>query len=139
MEEDNRNSLFLSGGQLLININSDGTINKGWIYTHGAIADQGVWTKERLFVKSQVPIKQDKNSFRAEILYSGLSGNTIKTIYREYSNDIARPAFSQDLQYNLDESKVIAYKSIRIEVLKVSNAQIEFKVLSDGDLPWIRK
>lgn len=76
-------------------------------------------------------------SFKAELIYSGLTGSTLKVIYREYSNDYARPAFTTDLQYNLEESKEIAYKSIRIEVLNATNRQLDFRVVSDGDLPWL--
>lgn len=139
IEEGNLSSIFLHNDIMLININVDGTINNGWVYQHGPIAVQGEWTKERLFKKSLVPIKQVDNSFRAQILYSGLSGNTIKTVYREFVEDLARPAFSQELQYNLDESKIISYKSVRIEILKATNTQIDFKVIGDGDLPWIKE
>ena len=40
-------------------------------------------------------------SYRQELVYSGLSKNTITLSYREYKNDIARPVFVQDLAYDL--------------------------------------
>ena len=98
---------------LLIHIYPDGKINRGWCLTDGIVPLQGSWTKDQLFIKSEVPSRGD-NSFRSQIIYSGISGNTIKAVYREFANDYARPAFTQELQYNLDESNIISYKSIKI-------------------------
>lgn len=121
---------------IFISILKDGTIKQGWILGNGISPVQGSWTKEQLFVKSDIPSRGDQ-SFKAQLIYSGISGNTLKASYREFSDDYARPAFSQELQYSLDESRTIAYKSIRIEVLKATNSLIDFKVLSDGGLPWL--
>lgn len=121
--------------QLLISIFQDGRINRGWIL-NGISPLQGSWTRERIFTKSDVPSRGEK-SFKAQIIYSGLTGNTLKSVYREFADDYARPAFSQELQYNLDESKIIAYKSIRIEIVKATNTLVEYKVISDGGLPWL--
>ena len=120
----------------LIHIFTDGRINSGWVLTNGQVPVQGSWTKERLFVKSSIPSKGE-NSFRAQIVYSGLLNNTVKAIYREYSNDLARPAFSQELQYDMNESKIISYKSIKIEIIKVTNSSIQYRVLEDGGLLWL--
>lgn len=122
----------------LIHIYPDGRVNRGWVTSDGTVPVQGSWTKDQLFTKSEIPSK-GKNSFRAQIIYSGLLGNTVKAVYREFSNDYARPAFSQELQYNLDESKLISYKSIRIEILKATNSLIEYRVVEDGGLPWLPK
>lgn len=111
----------------------------GWIGTKGTLRGlhhiQGAWTTDQLFERAGG--EPMTGSFKAELIYSGLTGSTLKVIYREYSNDYARPAFTTDLQYNLEESKEIAYKSIRIEVLNATNRQLDFRVVSDGDLPWL--
>src|ERR1700674_5426084 len=41
------------------------------------------------------------SSMSQELIYGGVAGNTIKVTYREYGNNMARPAFSQELQYDL--------------------------------------
>mgnify|MGYP001043013533 CR=1 FL=1 len=51
-------------------------------------------------------------------------------MYREYINDMARPAFNQELQYDLNESNIIGFKGLRIEVILATNTKIEYKVLS---------
>ena len=123
---------------LFINIYPDGRINRGWVWIDGSVPVQGSWTGDRLFVKSQIPSKGD-DSFRAQVIYSGLLSNTVKAVYREFSNDYARPAFAQELQYDMNESKTISYKSIKIEILKVTNSSIQYRVMEDGGLPWMPK
>jgi len=61
----------------------------------------------------------------------------LKAVYREYVDDYMRPSFSTELQYNLDESKILAYKSIRIEITNATNSSVQYRVLSDDDLPWL--
>ncbi|MBY8962343.1 hypothetical protein KJK34_06235 [Flavobacterium sp. D11R37] len=69
------------------------------------------------------------NCFRNEIVYSGKSGNTIKFMYREYIDDLARPSFYQELQYDLTENNIIGFRGSRIEILKVTNTQIEYRII----------
>ncbi len=68
--------------------------------------------------------------FRRELLYNGKAGNTIKLSYREYKNDIARAAFTQDLIYDLTESKIIGFQDMHIEVLNATNTDINFIIRS---------
>ena len=51
--------------------------------------------------------------------------------YREFSNDKARPAFNNDVEYDLNSSKIIGYKGARIEVIEADNQNITYKVLSN--------
>lgn len=65
-----------------------------------------------------------------EFIYNGKSNNTLKFIYREFIKDLARPSFTQELQYNLDEGNTVGFKNMRIEIVKASNSEIEYKILS---------
>jgi len=123
---------------LFINIYSNGKINRGWIYKSGVVPLQDKWTKEKLFRKLDNPIKI-KSKFRIQILYSGMIGNTVRAIYREFIEDLARPSFYQELQYNLDISKIISYKSIKIEIIEATNSYIKYRVLQDDGLHWFPK
>lgn len=78
-------------------------------------------------------------SFTGEIIYSGVTGNTLRATYREYVDNLARPAFAQELQYDLSQSKEITFRSVRIEVLEATNSGIRYRVVTDGDLPWVRR
>lgn len=66
---------------------------------------------------------------RREILYSGGAKRTITLQYREYVNNLARPAFSQELSYDLTDGNEIGFKGARIRVLKVSNTGVRYVVL----------
>lgn len=74
-----------------------------------------------------------KGSVQKELIYNGKSGSTIKLMYREYVDDLARPSFFQDLSYDLSESKMISYKNVTIEIVEATNTVIRFKILK-GDL-----
>lgn len=73
--------------------------------------------------------KKDAPGFRQELLYNGKSGETIKVLYREFQDDMARPAFTQDLTYDLSESDVIGFQGVRIRVTKATNTAITYTVL----------
>jgi len=69
-------------------------------------------------------------NFSQEMTYYGKTGSTIKLGYREYTKNIARPAFNQELTYDLSESKIIGFKGMSIEVLLATNSNIKFIVRS---------
>lgn len=67
-----------------------------------------------------------------ELIYSGVTKDSIRLLYREYTqNDLARPAFSQDLVYERD-AKTIRFRKILIRVEQATGEQIKFVVLEDG-------
>ncbi len=68
--------------------------------------------------------------FRRELVYSGTAQSTLSVLYREFIDDLARPAFSQDLKYDLNHGSIIGYKSSRFDVLSVGNTSITYKVLA---------
>jgi hypothetical protein len=44
-------------------------------------------------------ITGDASGYKYELLYQGLDGNTLRVGYREYIDNMARPAFAQELTY----------------------------------------
>jgi hypothetical protein len=91
----------------------------------------GATLGEKVFEPLSNTIKAGKGSFKIEIIYSGLDENNLKATYREYKDDIARPAFYQDLVYNLGKSDIIRYKQFKIKVLEATNEGLEYVVLED--------
>jgi len=71
-----------------------------------------------------------KDELKQELVYNGKAGNTIKVSYREFSGNMARAAFTQDLVYDLSESKEISFRNIKIEVAEATNSYIRYKVVS---------
>jgi hypothetical protein len=68
---------------------------------------------------------------RKELLYSGKSANTIKVSYREFRGGYAAPAFSQNLEYDLNESSTINFQRFTLQVISATNQTITYKVISD--------
>lgn len=71
------------------------------------------------------------NTFQQSIIYSGKVGNRIKFGYREFSGNTARPAFNNDVDYDLNDSKIVGYKGARIEIVEATNESIRYKLLSN--------
>lgn len=72
------------------------------------------------------------DSIKEELLYTGRSGNTISISYREYLQNLARPAFYQELHYDLSQSDIIVFRKFRVKVLGANNEFISFQVLADS-------
>jgi hypothetical protein len=73
----------------------------------------------------------ESNNFQQSLLYNGRVGQIITIAYREFSGNRARPAFNNEVKYDLSVSKVLSYKGARIEVIDADNNQIEYRVLSN--------
>ena len=66
-----------------------------------------------------------------QFIYNGRIDDYVKFTYREFSiGGYARDAFTQDVQYDLDEGNVIGFKGSRIEILEATNRQITYKLIS---------
>ena len=71
------------------------------------------------------------NSFQQTLIYSGKIGNRIKLGYREFSNNMARPAYSNDAEYDLGESSFVGYKGARLEIIEATNEYVKYRVLQN--------
>jgi hypothetical protein len=70
-------------------------------------------------------------SFRKTLIYNGRVGNNLKVGYREFINNMARQAFSNEVIYDLSDSNIIGYAGVRIEVIDASNTEIKYKVIKN--------
>ena len=66
-------------------------------------------------------------------MYTGIAQNVVSILYREFKDDTARPAFSQDLKYDLSESNVVGYRGARFEIIKATNQGLTYKTLKQLD------
>ena len=73
------------------------------------------------------------DSFRRELIYNGRAGATIKLLYREFSQEQIRPAFSQEVTYDLAQGETIGFKGARFQVLAADNVSIKYVVLHHFD------
>ena len=73
----------------------------------------------------------EATGIKLELIYQGRAGDVIKVTYREYVDNLVRPAFQQEVQYTLknnSEPTEISFKGARITVFEASNNQIVYKV-----------
>jgi len=75
-------------------------------------------------------VSEHAASFYQTLIYSGRIGNKVNISYREFSSNIARPAFNNDVEYDLSASKQIGYKGAQIEVINADNSSITYRVLN---------
>jgi hypothetical protein len=83
-----------------------------------------------LFDRRKRPVLQS-DSFQQTLIYSGKLGNKINIGYRDFSNNLARPAFNNTVEYDLTDSKIIGYRGARIEVIEATNEFIRYKVIQN--------
>lgn len=104
-------------------------------FTHVTAAPGAIWFEKALdppvaFTSTEQVI-QKTDAFRYELLLQGASNKTLRLAYREFLNDMARPAFFQDATYDLDKfPMVVPFRNVRIEILEASNAGVKYRVLS---------
>lgn len=73
----------------------------------------------------------NEEAFQRQLTYTGRSGDDVRITYREFQNDFARPAFSQDLVFDLSKGKVVGFKGSRFEILKATNTSITYRILEN--------
>lgn len=74
--------------------------------------------------------KETNTNFKQEFIYNGRVNNSLKFIYREFNGDLARPSFTQEVQYDFNQSNIIGFKNLSIEILNATNQEIEYKVIT---------
>jgi hypothetical protein len=77
----------------------------------------------------QAVTKVEADNFQRQLLYEGKVGNELRLSYREFRGDLARPAFSQELTFDLGSGSIVGVKGARLEVLEVNNLGIRYRVL----------
>lgn len=70
-----------------------------------------------------------QDSLQRTLLYNGRVGSKINIGYREFSSNMARPAFNNNVEYDLSESNRIGYKGAELEVLEATNQHIKFRLI----------
>jgi len=72
-----------------------------------------------------------------ELRYGGIDHKVLFIKYREFvateSGLLARPAFDQDLRYDVNETVVITYQDVRIEIREANSTFVRYVVLEDPE------
>lgn len=100
------------------------------IYSGGYGISQPICDTEYPYQFTERPIVSE-NNFQQALIYSGRIDGKVRVSYREFSGNMARPAFSNEAEYDLERSDIIAYKGARIRVIDADNEKIEYVVLNN--------
>jgi hypothetical protein len=74
----------------------------------------------------------DSGYLNYELIYGGTDGKSITFTYREFtSQDLARPAFYQNLVYESGKEQV-RFRDTLLRVHEATNEKIVFTVIADG-------
>ena len=90
----------------------------------------GIENGERVdvpYVETSVRLPPEKSGFRSELVYLGLADGVLRLLYREFVNDLARPAFSLPLEYQVEEFPAkIAFQDLLFEVKVADNLGVVY-------------
>jgi hypothetical protein len=67
--------------------------------------------------------------FDQRLIYNGISGSTVKFLYREFSGRTNRVAFEQEVTYDLEIGQIIGFKGARFKILAADNTQLQYEVV----------
>ena len=70
------------------------------------------------------------DNFRQEFIYSGRDTDSLLFTYREFSGDMIRPAFTQNVTYSVSEGSVVAFKNLQLDIISAGNTEIEYRILN---------
>ena len=117
---------LLSGG---IHISQGGTTSIYWFWsgTHDAALSAAPPILYTGTVQERPPREA---RFQRELVYSGMSQSSLSLLYREFLEERARPAFSQELKYDFTPGTVIGYKGARFEILNAGNTSVTYRVVT---------
>jgi hypothetical protein len=76
------------------------------------------YTKRRQF------IEELDNAFEQTLIYTGAEGTALKFTYREFSNNVARPAFTVDATYDIKNGNIIRFKGALLEIIRTDNCKL---------------
>lgn len=70
--------------------------------------------------------------FKSELIYLGRSGNDIKLLYRDFTDDLSSPSYEQNLQYTLAAKgpTEVRYRDARFNILEADTNSIRYEILS---------
>jgi hypothetical protein len=80
--------------------------------------------------KIQEDVSSDRSTFRQELIYQGVANGVVRFSYREFFSGTARPAFTQELTYDLpkDGRTVITFRDLVIQINAATNKKIDYIV-----------
>jgi hypothetical protein len=104
-------------------------------FTDVLVAPGAIWFEKALpqpvrYEVSELVVPRT-DAFKNELLFQGVSNKVLKLTYREFVNDMARPAYFQDVAYDVSSFPMtVTFRSVRIEVTEAGNDGLTYRVLT---------
>ena len=119
-----------SSNNCLVDVSDKGYFTHYGLYLSGKVFDLPEEIKYEMTLDPAVFVE---DSFKYVVLYQGVTDNKVKISFREFYEDRARPAFSQDIYYDLDPSgkAIIGFKGLRIAIEEATNFGVRYRVIED--------
>ena len=116
------------GSPCLTDTNGDGSFDKAYtLNTFGHL----VSGRDIDSLRYRIRENTIQDGFKYELIYQGRQGDVVRIGYREYTDNLARPAYSQGLSYTLDESLTdIRFRNVSITIHEANNSEITYIVNS---------
>jgi hypothetical protein len=78
----------------------------------------------------EVPQSSGGSNFRQTLTYLGTAASVLRVSYREFSGDMARPAFTEELTFPLQKSfpQTIRWRETRITLLGVTEDGLRYRI-----------
>ncbi len=116
------------GAPCLKDVDEDGNFDHAYtMNTYGYLVN-GVEIQP---VSFRIGNQSIKDGFKYELLYQGIDKGVVRIAYREYTENLARPAFSQDLTYTLESSQTrFRFRDVSAIIHTANNNQIAYTVES---------
>jgi hypothetical protein len=120
------------GAACLADRDNDGKFDQaGTVNAYSAVVNKASIDSPVLYKLTDELASEGQGS-KYELVYQGVSGNIVQISYREYSQNLARPAYQQDLRYTLNEigDTEVSFRDLRILIHTAGNNGIEYTVVS---------
>ena len=75
-----------------------------------------------------IELKSAMNSLQQSIEYMGRDGNSVKFVYSEFMDGMARSAFTREFVVDLTKGNTLNFKGGEVEIINATNTTIEYKV-----------
>ena len=112
----------------LIDTNSDGLFDR---VSFNEVAGAKDIEPPVPYTRGTIPITGGSaQSFKQTITFLGKSGNDIRLSYREFSNELARPAFTEDLTLPVPTEfpQTMLVKDVKLTVLGIGSSGLTYRI-----------
>lgn len=92
----------------------------------------GAGNSVRYHAIDPIRLEGEPGAFRQVLGFLGVSGQTLRLSYREFADDMARPAFTDEITFTLSGKfpERVAYRDLAIDVLGVDNAGMRYVIVN---------